>query len=120
MFLHSFDWVGQVAACKRMVELSAGPGSWIVGGLTASMDAREQELKPPFVPEGIKRSVFLQSKESFGRLWDEVKKDTGVAVKVWIEYEDSETESKTANEQGAGNIFETSEQKLLWYMIEII
>ena len=119
MFLHSFDWSGQLAACKKMVELSAGPGSWIVGGLTASVHAREQELKPPFVPEGVKRSVFIQSKETFERLWDEVRKDTGVAVKVWAEYEDGETESKKANEKGAGNIFGTSEQKLLWYMIEI-
>lgn len=50
MFLHSFDRAGQLAACKAMVELAAGAGSWIVGGLTASVDAREHELKPPFVP----------------------------------------------------------------------
>ncbi|KAI9876369.1 MAG: hypothetical protein M1830_006663 [Pleopsidium flavum] len=120
MFLHSFDWAGQVAACKKMVELAAGPGSWIMGGMTANVHAREQVLKPPFVPEGVKRSVFMHSKESFGRLWDEVKKDTRVEVKVWAEYEEGESESKEANEQGAGNLFGNSEQKLLWYMIEML
>ncbi len=120
MFLHSFDWAGQLAACKAMVELAAGAGSWIVGGLTASVDAREHELKPPFVPEGVKRKVFIQSRESFTRLWDEVREATGVEVKVWAEYGDGESESKKSNERGAGNIFGSSEQKLLWYMIEII
>lgn len=94
MFLHSFDWAGQLAACKAMVELAAGAGSWIVGGLTASADAREHEMKPPFVPEGVKRRVFIQSRESFRRLWDEVREATGVEVKVWAEYGEGESESK--------------------------
>ena len=119
LFLHSFDWAGQRMACKAMVQLAAGPGSWILGGLTASMNAREQELKPPFVPEGVKRSVFIQSRESFRRLWDEVKDALGVELQVWAEYDEGDSESKKAHEQGAGNIFGSSEQKLLWFKVEL-
>lgn len=121
MFLHSFDWAGQLAACKAMVQLATQKsGSWIVGGLTASIDAREQELKPPFVPEGVKRSVYLQSRESFSRLWDEVRSATGVDFTLWAEYDDGESESKKAQEGGAGNFFGGSGQKLLWFWIEIL
>lgn len=119
MFLHSFDWAGQLAAFKAMVELAAGAGSWILGGLTASVNAREHESKWPFVPERVKRRVFIQSRESFRRLWDEVREATGVEVKVWAEYDDGESESKKSTEGGAGNIFGSLEQKLQ-YMIEII
>lgn len=120
MFLHSFDWAGQLVACKNMVQLATRSGSWIVGGLTASVDAREQELKPPFVPEGVKRSVYVQSRESFARLWDEVRNATGVDFKMWAEYDDGESESKKAHEGGAGNFFGGSGQKLLWFWIEIL
>lgn len=137
MFLHSFDWAGQAAACKAMLQLAAtskskptsnsnsNSKSWILGGLTASTHAREQELKPPFVPEGVKRSVYLQSRESFLRLWDEVKDATatemGVEFNVWAEYDEGESESKKANEGSAGKLFGgEGEQKLLWFWVEVI
>lgn len=153
MFLHSFDWAGQLAACIAMVQLAiidknkkSQPKSWIIGCLTASLHAREQELKPPFVPEGVKRSVFLQSRESFARLWDEVRdamtgtgagagvgmetgmgagvdvgtgKGTGVEFNVWAEYDEGESESKKAHEGGAGNFFGGEGQKLLWFWVEV-
>lgn len=122
MFLHSFDWAGQLAACKAMLQLAAtkSPGTWILGGLTASIDAREQELKPPFVPEGVKRTVYVQSRESFVRLWDEVRRATGVEFNLWAEYDDGESESKKAHEGGAGNFFGGSGQKLLWFWVEVL
>lgn len=168
MFLHSFDWAGQVVACRAMLDLvrrgrggsggGSGSGSgdeggasgWIIGGLTANTHAREQVLRPPFVPEGVKRSVYLQSRESFVRLWDEARRGGGdgvdggdgdgvgdaeseIKIKLWAEYDTGESESGKANEGGAGRLFglgqgkngdgkveEGGVQKLLWFLVEVL
>jgi hypothetical protein len=120
MFLHSFDWDTQANACKQMLALARGTGSWLMGGLSASVEAGEHWLRPPLVPEGARKNVYRQDCDSLIRLWELVGKDVGMELDVWVEYESNETEARRATEQGGANFFQGFEVKLLWYHVKIL
>lgn len=120
MFLHSFDWPTQVLACKKMVGLARGGGSWLMGAVSGSTQAGEHWLKPPFVPEGVKKNVYRHSTDSFIRMWTEVGSELGIKLDIFAEYESGNTAARRATEQGGVNFFVGLEQKLLWYRVEIV
>ncbi|KAH8654973.1 hypothetical protein BGZ60DRAFT_495568 [Tricladium varicosporioides] len=120
MFLHSFDWATQVLACKKMLMLARGVGSWIMGGLSGSGHASEYWLKPPFVPEGVKKNVYMHDKDSLVHMWEQVAKESNIKVDIYAEYDSGDTEAKRVAEQGGSNFFAGFKQKLLWFKVEIL
>ncbi|KAG8530719.1 uncharacterized protein KY384_004076 [Bacidia gigantensis] len=85
MFLHLFDYKNQLRAATRILRLlSHKPGSLILGSQAGIVEAREQELKPPFskTETGEKRTIFRHSPASFTKLWEEAGVAAGVPLKV--------------------------------------
>jgi hypothetical protein len=103
-----------------MLALARGMGSWLMGGLSASLEAGEHWLKPPLVPEGVRKNVYRHDRDSFILMWELAGREVGMELDVWAEYERNETEARKATEQGGGNFFEGFEVKLLWYRVEIL
>jgi len=112
MFLHIFDWPSGKKACRQMLQLVVGEGSWIMGASSATLNAGEQLLKPPFVKEGEQRSIYRHSKESFTTMWEEVAKEMGRNISVSIEYE------KYTEEDAKKQYFKA--ERRMWYFIEVL
>lgn len=91
-----------------------------MGGLSASSEAGEHWLKPPWVPEGIQKNVYRHDRDSFTRMWELAGREAGMELDIWVEYERIETEARKAAEQGGANFFEGFEVKLLWYCVAIV
>lgn len=71
MFLHLFDWEGQVRACERIVKLARqGKGALVIGAQVGSVVAGEVKM-------GRDGKCWRHDVESFERLWREVGKRTG-------------------------------------------
>jgi hypothetical protein len=120
MVLHSFDWPTQVLACKKMLALARGAGSWLMGGLSASVKAGEHLVKPPFVPEGVEKNIYRHNRDSLIHMWGLVGEELGMKLDVYAEYESGDTEARRAAEEGGANVFAGFEQKLLWFRVQII
>lgn len=122
MFLHIWDHRTQVAACKRIVRLlKPGKGGLLIGCSTGSVNPGEQCLKPPLVPE--ERSIFRHSTETFVQMWNKIEEDLGIKVKVECTYDD-EGERGARNEEeeakGRGHFFKGTDQRRLYYSVELI
>lgn len=122
MVLHSFDWATQALACKSLIALARGRGSWIMGGLSAGAPARAGEhwLEPPFVPAGVRKNVYRHDRESFVRLWQEVGRELGVELDVFADYEAGASEARRAAEEGGASFFGAAELRLLWFRVVIL
>lgn len=71
MILHIWDRDGQVAACRRVVELlRPEPGSLIVGQSVGHLDGVS-------APGRGGKSIFKHNAETFAAMWDEVARETG-------------------------------------------
>jgi hypothetical protein len=103
-----------------MLKLARGVGSLLVGGLCGCLEAGEHWVKPPFVPEGVKKIVCRHDKDSLVRLWKFVGVECGVKLSIFVEYGSEDTEARRATEQGGGNFFVGYQQKLLWYSVRIL
>lgn len=76
LFLHLFDFAGQVKACERIVSLMKPEnGALILGQQIGSL-----EPGPMMVGSGSK--MFKHNVESFERMWKEVEETTGTKWKV--------------------------------------
>ena len=124
MFLHIWDWDTQVRACKRIVKLlSRKVGSLVIGAQTGSTEPGEQALKPPFVAEGEKRSVYRQSAETFEKMWRIIEEEEGLKLKIHVEYEEREAREARVHEEKTEEkkkFFKGSEQRRLFFTIEIL
>ena len=124
MFLHIFDWATQIRACKRIIKLLARkPGSMVIGAQTGSTQSGEQIIKPPFVAEGEHKSVFRQSVETFTEMWKIVEQDEGIRLKVDVVYDDQEereTREKEEEALGKKKFFSGSEQRRLFFTVEMV
>ncbi|KAF2185799.1 hypothetical protein K469DRAFT_687644 [Zopfia rhizophila CBS 207.26] len=118
MFLHSFDWDGQVAAVKKMFGLAEGKGSWIMGLIAADMEEQKVPILPPIVPEGVKMSRYVHNKESLSRLFQDVSKELGIEVTIEMSYQEDVESAYTHALQTS--FFATMEARLLFYMVEIV
>lgn len=79
-FFHLWCWDKQIEAAKRVVELLVPqPGSMIIGSQVGSKRARLMEFPV------LKVSLFMQSLETFRRLWEVVGMETGVEFEVKVE-----------------------------------
>ena len=58
----------------------------IIGGQRASTVAGEQDLTGNSQGEGIEKSIFRQSKETFREMWEEIMKQENEKLKIWVEY----------------------------------
>ncbi|KAI9785579.1 MAG: hypothetical protein M1816_000390 [Peltula sp. TS41687] len=117
MFLHVFSWTDQLKASKRILDLlTVKPGSMIVGAQAATINPGELAVRPPFVKEGEHRTVFRQSRETFKRMWEEVGRAKGVELKVWAEYESSESEGPGEGKEG--RFFTGDDQRRLVFTVE--
>ena len=87
------------------------------------MKPGEQALKPPFVAEGEKKSVYRQSTETFVEMWNIVEKDEVVKLRVNVEYEEHEVREKRVREEETEEkkrFFEGSEQRRLFFTVELL
>jgi len=116
MFLHLFDLPSQEKACRKMLQSSAGKGSWILGASSASVTAGEQMMKPPFVKEGENKSVYRQSKESFAEMWEKIAAEVGKKVSIWAEYEDREE----AVDKSKKTFWSGDTQKRMLFFVEVL
>ena len=85
MFLHLFDYGGQMKVATRILRLlSSKPGSMIVGSQAGVKEAKEQELQPPFdkTRNGERRTVFRHSPASFTRLWEDAGLASGIPLRI--------------------------------------
>ena len=116
MFLHVWDYNDQVRVCKRILKLlSSKPDSWIIGAQTGSVKPRDFPLKPPFVKEGEKRSVYRHSVETFREMWVEVAVAEKVKLDIWVEYE----ETADARGKGGGKtIFEGEDNRRFFFLLK--
>ncbi len=79
--LHLFNWENQVKALKEVVDLSKGKGSMFVGCQIGHVKGGNHGVR-----------IWLHDAESWGKLWDEVGRETGtkwdaseVTLKEWEE-----------------------------------
>lgn len=80
LFLHLFDWEGQVKACERIVQiLKQEPGVLVVG--------QQMGTTTPGVVNHGHRILFKHDDKSFERLWEEVGENTGTrwTVKAFLD-----------------------------------
>lgn len=76
LFLHLFDYAGQLKACERIVSLmKADNGSLILGQQIGSLESGSMKV-------GSGSSMFKHNVESFERMWKEVEQSTGTKWKV--------------------------------------
>ena len=124
MFLHIFDWDSQVRTCKRILKLlSKKPGSMVIGIQTGSIEGKEHVMKPPYVDEGERKTIYRQSKESFTEMWKIVEKDEGVELKVNVVYEEQDDRDRRAKEEEAGEkkrFFSGPDERRLYFTIEVL
>lgn len=84
LFLHQFDWEGQVTAGQNIVKLMKDqPGALITGRQIGAYDAG-------IVSTGGKDGTvsFRHNLESFDKLWKEIGQKTGTEWKVESQYMD--------------------------------
>ena len=83
MFLHVFNYANQLKVATRILRLlSHKPGSLVVGSQAGAEHAGEIDLKPPFVAEGEKRTVYRHNPQTFEHLWQQAGRAAGVPLKV--------------------------------------
>ena len=83
MFLHVFNYANQLKVATRILRLlSHKPGSLVVGSQAGAENAGEIDLKPPFVAEGEKRTVYRHNPQTFEHLWQQAGRAAGVPLKV--------------------------------------
>lgn len=77
--LHQWVWTQQARGATALVALTK-PGSLVVGNQMGKPEAGE------VVPEGFTVPLYVQSPESFARLWDEVgaATDTRWETQCWL------------------------------------
>ncbi|KAF2279510.1 uncharacterized protein EI97DRAFT_350775, partial [Westerdykella ornata] len=88
MLLHSFDWNIQTAIVKKMMGLTSGKGAWTIGLLAGDLEEHEVPIPPPLVPEGVKMTRFIHSKESLERIFKTVSAELQVEVKIQVSYQE--------------------------------
>lgn len=124
MFLHIFDWDTQLRTCKRILKLlSRKPGSMVIGAQTGSTEAGEHELKPPFVAEGERKTVYRQSTETFTEMWRIVERDEGVELKVNVVYDeqnDRDARAKEEETEEKKKFFSGPQQRRLFFTVEVL
>ncbi len=124
MFLHLYDWETQVRACKRILKLlKRESGNLVVGTQSGSVRPGEQAVKPPFVAEGEKKTVFQHSVETFKDMWRVVERDEGVRLRVEVVYEDEEKRERRARgaaSMGRQDILPASDLRMLFFTVEVI
>lgn len=97
MFLHVWNLPAQKRVCARILKLlKPQAGSWVVGTQTGSVLPRDFPLKPPLVAEGEERSVWRHSMETFREMWEEVGREVGVKLDIWVEYDRTRDERAEA------------------------
>lgn len=124
MFLHIFDWDTQVRTCRRILKLlSKKPGSMVIGVQTGSIEAGEHVLKPPYVEEGERKTVYRQSMETFTEMWKIVERDEGVELKVNVVYDEKTDRDRRAKEEETGEkkrFFSGPEERRLYFTVEVL
>lgn len=115
LFLHVFNLPSAKVACRRMLDLAAGPGSWIVGVQTASIEPGELKIGPPFVKEGETRTTYRHSKETFAQMWKEVAMDAGKKIEIWAEYDEESLEGVAAERYFSG-----THVRDMWFWIVVL
>lgn len=104
-FIHLFDWEGQVEVCCLLSELlKYEKGSKILGRQIGTTDGNAQEFIHASAANG--KTIWLQSRTSWEKLWEEVGKRMGTEGK-W------EVKSKTT-------VWEDDSGKLRWFWFEVI
>ena len=82
--LHQWDWTGQVAVVRNLVELSRGPGALVVGFQVGS--AGPNRIGPHSEENSLgTREVFWHSPETWREMWEEVERGTGTRWEVQAE-----------------------------------
>ncbi|KAL6714990.1 hypothetical protein ACLMJK_007250 [Lecanora helva] len=122
MFLHIWDWDGQVKACKRILKLlSRKPGSKIIGAMTGSTQPGELVLKPPVVAEGEKKSIYRHDLETFKEMWRDVERDENIQLDVQVVYGDQKVRDVLSEEEERGEraffFKQDSSQRRLFFTI---
>ncbi|MCJ1382012.1 hypothetical protein MMC17_005124 [Xylographa soralifera] len=120
MFLHVWDLSDQKRACKRILNLlKPRPGSWIIGAQSGSINPRHFPLRPPFVAPGEERSVYRHSVETFREMWEEVGKEEGLALDVWVEYQRDEVSGNEIGEREGGKLlFSGDDNRRIYFLIK--
>ena len=80
-------------------------------------------MKPPFVAEGERRTVYRQSAETFTEMWRIVEKDEGVELKVNVEYDEQNDRDMRAKKEEAEEkkkFFNGPEQRRLFFTVEVL
>ena len=86
MFLHLFGLEDQERACVKVLELLRGPGTFVLGTQTGSMDAGSLVLGPPY--DG--NVVYRHSRETMVAMWEKAAKVCGKDVKIHVQYDEGE------------------------------
>ena len=114
LFLHVFSLSDCKIACARMLRLTAGPGSWIMGVLLASTEPGEGETGPPFAKEGETRKYHRHSRETFVEMWEDAAKNSGKKIDIWAEY------AVEAMANPGSSFLNGPDARKLWFFIEIL
>ncbi|MCJ1293728.1 hypothetical protein MMC34_005283 [Xylographa carneopallida] len=118
MFLHVWDLADQKRACKRILSLlKPGPGSWIIGAQSGSINPRHLPLRPPFVAEGEERSVYRHSVDTFRTMWEEVGQEEGLSLEIWVEYQRDELSGKEIGEREGGKLLFSGDDNRRFYFL---
>ena len=125
MFLHIWDWDTQVAACKRILGLlKREKGSMIIGAQTGSTQPGHLELKPPYVAQGEERRIFRHNLETFAQMWDQIKDQEGVELKMQVEYDSQQARDILVKEHESGErgfFFQPSDaERKLFFSVELL
>ncbi|KAI4236487.1 MAG: hypothetical protein LQ349_002514 [Xanthoria aureola] len=124
MFLHIYDWDAQVRACKRILKLlSPEKGSMVIGAQSATTEPGEIRLKPPMVAEGEEKTLYRHSLETFTRMWEEVGKDQGVKLDIWVAYDDEADWKLRVEEEkarGRDRFFAGPTQRRLFFTVTVL
>lgn len=122
--LHLFDWETQVLACRRLLQLlNRKPGNMIIGAQLGSAKPGELAIKPPFVAEGQKKTVYMHDRESFTDMWTQVMKDQGVELSIQVhpdEREEKVSSDDNRAEEIARFLNEQEKQTKFCFTVEII
>lgn len=81
--IHQFPWDKAVLACKRMIQYTKGPGSFIFGCIVGSSQDEgpvEMEKMTKVKTDGTK--PFRHNASSMKRLWMEVAEGVGLKIEV--------------------------------------